>query len=75
MVPTRTGSKCGTGGDEREFAQLVVDEQRVNLPTGLSAGFAQGGHETLPVFFIQEDGFTPIPAIHHLVNRTFVFNA
>jgi hypothetical protein len=30
-------------------APLVVGDQRVNLPTGLCAGFAQGGHETPPV--------------------------
>ena len=27
------------------------------------------------VFIIQEDEFTPISAIHHMINRTFVFNA
>jgi hypothetical protein len=49
--------------------------QRVDLPIGLGARLAQSFEEPFPIRVIPEDGFTPVPVIHDVVNRACVFNA
>jgi len=53
---------------------ITQQGQGVNLPIRLGARFAEGCHEPLPVGVIVEAGFAPVPAIHLLVDRAFVFN-
>jgi len=45
------------------------------LPVRLGVSRAQGDEEPSPVRVIPEDGFAPVPSIHHVVNRAFEFNA
>ena len=54
---------------------IAHEAQGVDLPIRLGARLAQGIQKPLAIRVIPEDGFTPIPAIHHVVNRAFEFKA
>jgi hypothetical protein len=43
-------------------------------PIGFFARLAQGAQEPASSLVAQEDGFAPIPPVHHLVNRTGTLN-
>jgi hypothetical protein len=45
----------------------------MRLPAGLTANFAQGADEPLPIRVIAENGLAPVAPIHHVVNRTGMF--
>jgi hypothetical protein len=47
----------------------------LHLPARFPTGLAQGVEETLPILVILEDGFPPVPAIHHVINRSGIFHS
>jgi hypothetical protein len=53
---------------------ILHQAQGVDLPIRLGANLTQGLEKPLPIRVIPEDGLAPIPAIHQVVNRAFVFN-
>lgn len=55
----------------------MVSHQAIgmDLPLGFPTSFAQGIQELQPVLIIQENVFSPIPTIHHVVNRPLIFQS
>lgn len=51
------------------------EDEGVDLPTDFHACLAQCLDETLSVHFILEDGFTPVTATHHMVNRPRILDS
>ena len=49
--------------------------QGMALPIRRGTGLAQGFEEPLSIGVIPEDRFPPVPAIHHMVDRAFKFDA
>ena len=49
--------------------------ERVDLPAGLRARLAEGGEETALILLILENRFLPIPAIHHVIDRPWIFDS
>jgi hypothetical protein len=47
----------------------------VNLPVRLGARCTQGGDEPFPVNVILKNRLAPVAAIHHMINRTGIFDA
>ena len=62
---TTTGYYCRSG---------LVSALGMHLPAGPGANLTQGGDEPLAVKVIFEDRLPPVPAIHHMINRTGIFN-
>lgn len=54
----------------------VIGQQakRVNLPVRLRARLAKGGQENLPVHVVRKYGLPPVAAIHHMIDRLFIFH-
>jgi hypothetical protein len=48
---------------------------RVDLPGGFGAGLPERFDETAAVEVVLEDGFAKVAAIHHMVDRTGIFDA
>ena len=70
MPATRLAVGVSRPPDEKIEHQAI----RVNLPLRLGADFAQGGDEPLSVKVILKNPLTPIPAIHHMINRAGILN-
>jgi hypothetical protein len=47
----------------------------VNLKFRLQASFRQGLQEILPVHIVQEDSFSSIPATHHVIDGSRIFES
>ena len=48
---------------------------RVNLPVRLGTDFAQSGEKPFAVKIIVKNWLAPVAAIHHMINRTGIFDA
>jgi hypothetical protein len=45
------------------------------LPAGFGASLAQRGEEPLPILIIAENGFPPVAAAHHMINRAGILDS
>ena len=68
--PFHAGDQVGLGRFDHEMKMIVHQAIGVDLPTGLGAGFGQGGQEQLPVSVVQEDRFPAIAPAHQMINRS-----
>jgi hypothetical protein len=48
---------------------------RMDLPTGLRTGLAQGQQKMLTVLVILEDALTPVASVHHVINRATILHS
>ena len=55
---------------ELETRAKKQKSESMNLALGLPAGLGKGPDELFAIRFVPEDGLTPVPAIHHMINRS-----
>jgi hypothetical protein len=60
---------------DHQMKMIVHQAIRVNLPTGLDAGFGEGVKEPLAIGVVAENEFATVTAVQDVVNRTGILNA
>ena len=73
--PFHSRHQIGSGRFHHHVEMIGHQTQGMCLPARLATGLAQGFKEQVPVLVPQENGFPPIPTIHHMVNGPGIFQA
>ena len=73
--PAHPGDKVGRRRLDDQMKMIQHQAIRMHLPARLGAGLVQGGHEPLAVKVIVEDRLAPVATVHHMINRSGVFDA
>ena len=60
---------------QHQMKMLGHQSIRVNLRLRLAASFRQRGRKSFPVGVIPKNAFAPVPAIHDVINRPFLFDS
>jgi len=72
--PLHSDDEVWLWGLNHEMEMIPHETEGVDLPVGLGAGLPQGLDEAVSILVIAYDRFPPIPAIHHVVHRSFKFD-
>ena len=73
--PLHSRHQVGLRRLDYQVKMIAHQAVRMHLPAGLLTGLAQRFQQPLPVRVVGEDGFPPVAAIHHMVNRSGVLDA
>ena len=63
------------GSLSADVEKMVGMAGRMDLPTGLPAGFGQRDNEPFPVLVIPENRLAPIATIHHMIDGSEVLHS
>ncbi len=72
--PRHARDQVSLGRLDHQMKMISHQAEGVDLPIRFGAGLTQGFKKPFPIPVIVEDGFAPVPAIHHMVDCAFVFN-
>ena len=73
--PLHTRHQIGLGGFHHQMKVVGHQTIRMHLPIRLLTGLPQGLQKQHPILVVLEYRFTPIPTIHHMINRPLIFHS
>ena len=73
--PFHANDEIGLGRFGDQMKMIAHEAPGVELPAGFFAGFTEGIEEAVAILVVVEDGFTPVPTIHQVIDGSGKLNA
>jgi hypothetical protein len=73
--PFHAGNQISQWRFQDQMKMISQQTQRMHLPTGPEASFPQRFQKPFPILVVFENRFPPIPAIHHMINRSGILHS